>query len=174
MLKDIALSHDLTLRPSTAADEAFMEELFRSTREQFYSMPLPRSQVDLLLAQQYRLQQASYVRLWPGAYTLIIERAGHGIGKIMLDESATQVHIIDFVLETAMRGKGYGTAILLGLQAAAGERRIGLSVDRQNPGARRLYLAHGFRVEAASDTHESMSWAPSGFMASGREKVCSI
>lgn len=163
MLKDAALSHNLTLRPATAADGVFMEELFRSTREQFYSMPMPRSQVDLLLAQQYRLQQASYVRLWPGAHTLIIERAGRGIGKIMLDENAAQVHIIDFVLESGMRGKGYGTTILRALQAAAGARRIGLSVDRQNPGARKLYCSLGFQVEAASETHESMSWRLSRF-----------
>lgn len=161
MLIDAALPDGLTLRPATAADGLFMEELFRSTREQFYEMPLPRQHIDLLLAQQYRLQQASYAGQWPGAYTLLIERAGRGIGKITLDESAARVHIIDFVLEPGMRCKGYGTAILEALQAAAGERRIGLSVDRQNLAAKRLYLGLGFAVEAATTTHESMGWSPS-------------
>lgn len=167
MLKDVALPDGLTLRPSTAADAAFMEELFRTTRQHFYSMPLPRPHVDLLLAQQYQLQQASYAGQWPAAYTLLIERAGKGIGKIMLDESGVGVHIIDFVLEPGARGKGYGTAVLQALQAAAGERPIELSVDRQNLPARKLYQAHGFRVDAASDTHESMSWSPCRATVSG-------
>lgn len=161
MLKNAALPDGLTLRLSAAADADFMEQLFRSSREHFYSMPMPRQQIDLLLAQQYRLQQASYARQWPDARTLIIERAGKGIGKIVLDESATSVRIVDFVLEAAMRGRGYGTAILKALQAAAGERRIGLSVDRQNPAAKKLYLGLGFRVNAVSDTHEAMVWPPS-------------
>jgi RimJ/RimL family protein N-acetyltransferase len=161
MLKDAALPDGLTLRPATAADAVFMEELFRSTREHFHSMPMPRQQIDLLLAQQYRLQQASYAGQWPHARSMLIERFGKAIGKIVLDESAAGVHIVDFVLEPGIRGRGYGTAILKALQAAAGARRIALSVDRQNLGARKLYCSLGFRVEAASETHEAMAWLPS-------------
>ncbi len=162
MLSGLNPGYGLGFRPAQAADGIFTEELFRSTREHFYSLPMPWEHIDLLLAQQYRLQQASYARQWPDARTMIIERAGQGIGKIVLDESTADMRIIDFVLDPGMRGQGYGTAILQALQAAAGERRIGLSVDRQNLAARKLYLGLGFAVEAVSETHESMSWAPSG------------
>jgi ribosomal protein S18 acetylase RimI-like enzyme len=158
--REITLSHGLELRPAQAADGAFMEELFRSAREYFYAMPISRQHIDLLVVQQYQLQQASYARQWPAARTMIIERSGQAIGKIMLDESATVVHIIDFVLEPGMRGKGYGTAILQTVQAAAGKRRMKLSVDRQNLRAKKFYLGFGFQVNAISDTHESMIWTP--------------
>jgi ribosomal protein S18 acetylase RimI-like enzyme len=161
MLKDISLAGGLVLRGAQAEDAAVMEQLFRSTRDYFHAMPIPPQYVDLLLAQQYQVLQASYARQWPRARTLIVELAGAAIGKLMLDEEAATVHIIDFILEPGLRGKGYGTAVLQALQAAAGDRRIGLSVDRQNPAAKRLYLGLGFQVEGASETHESMSWSAS-------------
>ncbi|HEX5056963.1 MAG TPA: GNAT family N-acetyltransferase [Gammaproteobacteria bacterium] len=160
------MKHDegLTLRPPRTADAAFMEGLFRSTREHFYySMPAPREHVDLLIAQQYRLQQAHYARQWPAARTLIIERSGMPIGKITLDEGETALHIVDFIIEPAARGQGYGTAMLQALQTTAKARRITLSVDRQNLPAKRLYLALGFRVDAVSETHEAMSWVTPAF-----------
>jgi ribosomal protein S18 acetylase RimI-like enzyme len=168
MLKDFALPDGLILRAATVADGVLMEALFRCTREHFYAMPMPRQQIDLLLAQQYQLQQASYARQWPGAYPLIIERMGKGIGKIVLDENETAVHIVDLVIAPEMRGKGYGTTLLQALQAAAGERRIALSVDRQNPAAKKLYRNLGFQVETVSETHEAMSWAPSTEGISGK------
>lgn len=151
------------LRMTQDKDQPFLEELFRATREFLYLMPLPRPQIDVLVNQQYRLQQDAYAGRFPNAYTLIIELSGRPIGKITLDERKTALHIIDIALKPAMRSKGYGTQILLAVQAAARQRRIPveLSVDRQNLPAKKLYLGLGFQVTGASDTHESMVWSPS-------------
>lgn len=150
------------LRPARDKDQPFLEELFRSTREFLYLMPLPRPQIDILVNQQYRMQQDAYAGRFPNAYTLVIELSGRPIGKITLDERKTALHIIDIALEPAMRGKGHGTRILRAVQAAARQRRIPveLSVDRQNLAAKRLYLGLGFEVTGASDTHEFMAWSP--------------
>jgi ribosomal protein S18 acetylase RimI-like enzyme len=173
MLKDIALPDALGLRLAHAADEVFMEELFRSTRAHFYALPMLRQQIDLLVAQQYRLQQASYARQWPEARNIIIERAGRAIGKIVLDEGATCVHIVDFVIEPGMRRKGCGTSVLRAIQESAARQGLAvkLSVDRQNPLAKKLYLGLGFSVDATSATHESMSWCPSVLQRAGGQ-VC--
>ncbi len=51
----------------------------------------------------------------------------------------------------AFRGHGVGTALLEALPQIAlrdGEQVIGLSVDRQNPGAKRLYSRMGYEVVA--------------------------
>jgi hypothetical protein len=85
MLKDISLAGGLVLRGAQAEDAAVMEQLFRSTRDYFHAMPIPPQYVDLLLAQQYQLQQASYARQLPRARTLIVEQAGAAIGTLMLD-----------------------------------------------------------------------------------------
>jgi RimJ/RimL family protein N-acetyltransferase len=172
MLSDIALLTAMDgggflpdafeLRPARDKDRPFMEELFRSTREFLYRMPLPRPQIDILVNQQYRLQQDTYAGRFPNADTLIIELSGRPIGKITLDERKTALHIVDLALTPAMRGKGYGTRILRAIQAEARQRRIPveLSVDRQNLPAKRLYLGLGFQVTGASETHESMAWSP--------------
>jgi ribosomal protein S18 acetylase RimI-like enzyme len=162
MLNDIPLCGELNLRKAKQRDRAFMQQLFNSTREHLRLLPLPGPQIEALFEQQYRLQQAHYANQWPNAHTLIVQQSGKAIGKIMLDENETALHIIDIALEPAMRGKGYGTAVLRTVQAAAQKRGlpVRLSVDRQNRQAKKLYLALGFEVTGTSDTHESMSWSP--------------
>lgn len=162
MLNGILLPAGLALRPARVDDRAFMERLFRSTREHFYSIAAPGQPIDALIAQQYRLQQAAYARQWPAARAWIIQRPGEAIGQITLNESETALHIIDFVIEPGMRGKGCGTSVLNAVLARAGEKRVPvkLSVDRQNPAAGRLYSRLGFQVTATSDTHQSMVWTP--------------
>jgi ribosomal protein S18 acetylase RimI-like enzyme len=151
------------LRRAGEADRPFMEQLFRGTREFLYRLPLPGPQIDMLVDQQYRLQQQAYAERFPNAHTLIIELSRRPIGKIMLDERASTVHIIDLALEPAMRGRGYGTGILRAIQAAARRRgmTVELSVDRHNVGAKKLYLSLGFQTIGMSESHESMAWVPS-------------
>lgn len=159
MLKGLCHAEGLELRSAHPQDHALLEALFRSARDYLYRLPLPREHVELLISQQYQLQQASYAQQWPAARTFVVERMGVAIGKLMLDEGDSTVHIIDLVLDPAMRGQGYGTTLVRAVQSAAGERRVGLSVDRQNAAAKKLYARLGFRVDAVSDSHESMSWA---------------
>lgn len=169
MLNDIFLKDGLALRKATQRDRAFMQQLFNSTREHLRLLPLTGPQIEILFEQQYRLQQTHYANQWPNAHTLIIQQSDKTIGKIMLDENETALHIIDIALEPAMRGKGYGTALLRAIQAAAQKRGlpVKLSVDRQNRQAKKLYLALGFQVTGTSDTHESMNWPPPVSGASG-------
>lgn len=163
MLNDISLCGELNLRKAKKRDHAFMQQLFNSTREHLRLLPLPGLPIETLFEQQYQLQQTYYAGQWPNARTLIIQQSDRAIGKIMLDENKTTLHIIDIALEPAMRGKGYGTAILHALQTAAEKRglSIRLSVDRQNLPAKKLYYRLGFQVTGVSGTHESMSWSPS-------------
>ena len=162
ILKTVALPGGLELRPATKADRGFMQQLFASTREHLRRLPLPGPQVELLLEQQYQLQQVHYSRQWPDAETLVIQLAGEAIGKITLEESEAVLKIIDIALEPAMRGRGYGTTILRAFQAVGEKYKlaISLSVDRQNPKAKKLYRNLGFEIIASSATHESMQWQP--------------
>ncbi|HEX7027722.1 MAG TPA: GNAT family N-acetyltransferase [Gammaproteobacteria bacterium] len=169
MLNGISIHDGLKLRKAKQRDRAFMQQLFNSTREHLRLLPLTGPQIEALFAQQYQLQQTYYAGQWPDASTLIIQLGSNAIGKIIIDENQTALHIIDIALEPAMRGKGYGTALLRAIQAAAQKRGlpVRLSVDRQNRQAKKLYLALGFQVTGTSDTHESMSWSPSLPGASG-------
>lgn len=162
VLNGIALPAGLALRPARVDDRAFMERLFRSTREHFYTIAGPGQPIDALIAQQYRLQQAAYARQWPDARKWVIQRQGEAIGQLTLNEDETALHIIDFVIEPGMRGKGCGTSVLNAVLAGAADKRIPvrLCVDRQNPEAERLYRRLGFQLAKASDTHHAMVWTP--------------
>lgn len=162
MLQDIPLSTGIRLRVAQAKDRAFMEQLFLSTREYLYQIPLPKLQLDTLIGQQYHMQQACYAEQSPHAYTLIIQRADEPIGNITLDETETALHILDLALVPEVRGEGYGTALLHAIQAVARNRSVAikLSVDRQNPRAQKFYRRLRFQPAGRSDTHEFMVWLP--------------
>lgn len=157
----LTLPVGFTLRLATADDERFLRTLFCSARPELALLPLPPTQLELLLGQQYELQQKGYFSQFPGANTWIIETYSGPVGKITLQKSAHAVRLIDFIVAPDWRRRGVGSAILNALKqdvaARAGELR--LSVDRQNTGAKRLYAKHGFVVSELSNTHEQLVWS---------------
>lgn len=161
-LNENTLFDGLTLRLSKAEDQGFMEAVFCSTREHFYLMPLPKLQLDLLLKQQFVLQQSSYANQFPHAQTFVVELGGQTIGKVTLNQSGNELHIIDMALLPQVRNKGYGTAILKSIQLWTKKQKLQLklSVDQQNIRAKKLYLVLGFNAVSSSETHDTMVWLP--------------
>lgn len=160
MLNEIQLPKNLALRDADSADDAYMEKLFRSTREYLYLLNMPKQGIDILIAQQYQLQRLSYAQHYPNARQYLIQEYSSSIGQIILNSEKNILHIIDFTIAPEMRGQGRGTAIIQALQAAASDVNgtIKLSVDRQNIAAKKMYLTLGFCVTGETDTHESMVW----------------
>ena len=160
MLTEIALLPGLFIRKATPEDQLFLESLFFSTRNYLYSMPLPKSQVDLLIKQQFLLQQASYRSSFPAAEIFIINHHSLPAGKVMVDVSSEAIHIVDIALSENARGKGWGSALLRALKKYAEQegRVLRLAVDQQNIRAKKLYLALGFRVVESSLTHDTLLW----------------
>lgn len=150
----------LSAKAANANDNPFMAQLFYSTKPFFYELGLPREVVDTMLAQQYQLQQASYREQYPNANTYILFYHQQAVGKVMLDTSEYRVHIIDLIVINSMRGQGFGSAILAFIKQEAAIRNlpVGLSVEKENARAKKLYLQHGFKLESCSDTHELMLW----------------
>lgn len=169
MKRELILPPGLNLRLANEGDERFLFTLFCSARPELALLPLPPSQLEPLIRQQYQLQQRGYAQRFPQAEHWIIETPAGTAGKIMFEQSATGIHIIDFVIAPEWRGRGLGGSILAVLKnyvvlmnnEAGGDYLLSLSVDRQNNNAKRLYLRCGFVVGQTSDTHESMVWASS-------------
>jgi ribosomal protein S18 acetylase RimI-like enzyme len=162
MLDNIFLPEGFTLRAAKIEDQSFSEALFCSTREYLYLMPLPKPQVDLLVKQQFVLQQSAYALRFPQAVNSIVELNDEPIGKLTLNQSEHELHIVDIVLAQKYRNKGYGTSILSAIQLLTKKRRaqLKLAVDQQNIRAKQLYLALGFNITESSDTHDTMIWLP--------------
>ncbi len=162
MLNKVSLPDGLGLRVARDSDRGFIEKLFQDTREYLYLANAERDYIDIVVDQQMQLQQQGYGQQAPNAYTMIIEKQGEAIGKIMMDFGANIVHVIDLAFIPLARGKGYGRAILQAMQYVAAQQclPVGLSVEKQNLPAKKLYLSLGFQVSEETPTHEFLLWYP--------------
>lgn len=150
----------LSAKAANANDTPFMAQLFYSTKPFFYELGLPSEVVETMLEQQYRLQQASYREQYPNANTYILFYHQQAVGKVMLDISEYRIHLVDFIIIPSMRGRGLGSAVLAFIKQEAMKccLPVGLSVERENTRAKKLYLQQGFKLESYSGVYESMLW----------------
>lgn len=158
----VSLPDGLSLRIAKDSDRAFIEKLFQSTREYLYQADAEKDYIDTVIEQQLQLQQQGYGQQVPNAYTMIVEKLGDSIGKVMMDFGANIVHVIDLAFIPSARGKGYGRAILQAVQYIAAQQclPVGLSVEKHNFPAKALYLSLGFQVSEETATHEFLLWYP--------------
>jgi ribosomal protein S18 acetylase RimI-like enzyme len=150
----------LHVRPAQAADDAFLRELYAATRDDLRAAGADPAMLALLIDMQWRAQCAGYRQAYPMADSLIVEAAGTPLGRLLVDCSVPQWHIVDIALLPHARGQGHGAALLRALQERAVEAgaALGLSVRRDNPRARRLYAALGFAAAGGDALSEQMTW----------------
>jgi ribosomal protein S18 acetylase RimI-like enzyme len=144
----------LRLRRETEADDAFLFGLFCEARPEL--MLLPPAMRSTMLAQQFRAQATSYGARYPASLKAIVSLDGEAIGRLIVDETGGDLHLVDIAVSFGMRGKGLGSAILAALTGMGSPIR--LYVSTANPGALKLYLAHGFRETARNDADIEMHW----------------
>jgi ribosomal protein S18 acetylase RimI-like enzyme len=137
------VTHPLTLRPATADDEAFLFDLFASTREEFNF--LEETQRQPLLKMQYAARQFQYEEGYPQAEADIILLDDRRAGRMLVNVSEQAITLIDIALLPEYRGTGIGTQVLQDLLKRAVEARkpVKLQVFKTNP-ALRLYERLGF------------------------------
>lgn len=162
MLTKAALPQGLGLRIARPGDKPFMEKLFQSTREFLYLADAEKEYIDMIIHHQMQLQENSYGNQSPNACTMVIEKQNVPIGKVVIDLGSNIAHVIDLAFIAEARGKGYGKSVLQAVQYVATQQMLpmGLTVEKQNLQAKRLYLALGFQVAEESLTHEFMLWYP--------------
>lgn len=163
MLDRLLMPVEFTLRVADERDHSFMTALFRSVKPHLLMIDLPMQQRELLVDHQYQLQQNTYKMQWPCAVTFIVQYRGESIGKVVLHEELDLLHIIDIALTPAHRGQGYGTAMLTAFSNMADQHtiRLRLSVERNNCGAKKWYLALGFEVVEEGEFYLAMKREPS-------------
>jgi ribosomal protein S18 acetylase RimI-like enzyme len=138
----------ISLRPEEPDDEAFLAELYASTRaEEMELMPWAATQKQAFLLAQFRLQAAHYRSHYPGAEFHIVLHENRSIGRLYVHRGTSEIRLMDITLIPEYRGRGFGRKLLqpvLDIGMAVG-KPITAYVDRNNP-ARRLYERLGFRV----------------------------
>jgi len=85
----------------------------------------------------------------------VINEAGEAVGVLWVHSQRAPglAFIYDIEMDADQRGKGYGGATLVAMEAALkplGVTSVGLNVFGDNPGAQHLYAKMGYQVVATS------------------------
>lgn len=144
------VSAGLCLRPERESDGPFMQALYGSTRvAELDQLDWSAEQRDRFIAQQFEAQRAHYRQHYPGADFLVIEYNARPIGRLYIYRTASELRLMDIIVQADWRRQGLGRNVLLGVveQAVEHELPVTLHVEPLNP-ARYWYQRLGFeRVE---------------------------
>jgi GNAT superfamily N-acetyltransferase len=158
------------LRPAGPDDRPFLERLYRLVRwDEFAALGWSDEVRSAFLATQFDYQQRHYAHAFEGAERYVIDHPQEPIGRIYVDRTTSQVHLVEISLLPQWRGRGVGGALVARLQDEVRAGRadaVCLQVAEGNP-ARRLYERLGFVDLPAPDelprSSRDMVWpAPDG------------
>jgi len=149
------------IRPATLADTGFLADVVvTATRAQGrlpgdFDEPAWRS----AFAGWTRKQIAGEV---PGSTISVIESGGGRAGRLRVTRSPDRIELSGIQLLPGFQGRGIGTAIIQDLQAEAQAARVPLeiSVEKDNPRARRLYERLGCVQIAENEQEHKLRWSP--------------
>jgi ribosomal protein S18 acetylase RimI-like enzyme len=149
------------LRPTCAADEALLFELFAADkRAELALFGVPPTQAEMLVAMQYRGREMTYRSQYPHAEdSVILDENGAPVGRLLVDRAMDRWRIVDFSVLPVRRGNGLGTAVLRNCLSRCEEcgASLELAVSRVNR-ARALYERLGFRATREDAFMIQMAW----------------
>lgn len=151
---------DLNIRPEAEQDMAFVEKLYRSTREDLLQLGLPEAHIGNLISMQFHAQRTGYRMQFPDAEYSIIEKKGEAIGYLIINKNDESIRLVYIAFLPYERNKGYGRRLLQTLQseAAIANKPLTLSVDPLNIPAKHLYFSSGFQVKNDDGSNLEMIW----------------
>lgn len=151
----------ITLRPATPADEPFQLAVYTAARaEELAAAPWNEAEKEAFLRMQYAAQYQGYTTEYPQAEWYIVQQDGQPIGRLIVDWRAGEVEVMDMALLPEYRNQGIGTELLHTIMATAAQsqRPVRLYVEKNNPGALRLYRRLGFMSIGDIGTHWWLAW----------------
>ncbi|MDO9271252.1 MAG: GNAT family N-acetyltransferase [Methylobacter sp.] len=151
---------DLNIRPEVEQDMAFVDRLYRSTREDLLQLGLAEALMDNLIQMQLHAQKTGYRMQFPDADYSIVEKKGEAIGYLVIDKGDEAIRLVYIAFLPHERNRGHGSRLIQALQtqASGANKPIKLSVDPQNMQAKHLYLSSGFQVKNNDGANLEMVW----------------
>ena len=153
-------SESVRLRAATPEDMPFLRDVYASTRaEELAQVPWTDAQKKAFTDQQFTAQDSYYRQHYPTAQFQIIEKDGHGAGRLYVDHWTREIRIMDIAVLPAYRREGIGTALIRELQETARStaKSLSIHVEKFNP-AIRLYERLGFRPKEDKGVYLLMEW----------------
>ena len=153
----------LSLRPVSFDDEAFLFQVYASTRvDEMAVVQWSEEQKQAFLRMQFNAQSQSYQQQFPGAEYHVILHDGVSAGRLTVERTEERILLIDVALLPAHRNMGIGSSLIRDLKTEAQEtgRPLRLEVENFNP-AYRLYERLGFKKIDEASFYYRMEWRPS-------------
>ena len=150
----------VTLRPATPEDEAFLLEVYSSTRaDEMAQVPWTEVQKEAFLKMQFAAQQLHYQKHNPTATHDIILEDERPAGRLYVARRDREIRILDITLLPAYRNRGLGTPLIKELMAEAARARLPLNVwvESFNP-SMRLFQRLGFSQADSDGVNCLMEW----------------
>jgi ribosomal protein S18 acetylase RimI-like enzyme len=126
----------ITLRPVQESDNEFLLKVYGSTREQeMAQVPWTAEQKQQFVRMQWEAQKNHYATQHPNATHEIICIETSDIGRLYLDPSGDNFHILDITLLPEHRNHGTGSFLLRQIMAEAKEagKPVTIYVETFNP-----------------------------------------
>ena len=155
-----APSAPVVVRPETPEDEAFLRQLYGTTREmEMQVVPWSEEQKAGFLDMQFRAQATHYRECYPDSAFLVIEVGSERAGRLYIERLEHELRVIDIALLPEYRGRGIGGRMMGEIldEARAGGKKVSIYVEYFNP-ARHLYDRLGFRALDTNGVYYRMQW----------------
>jgi ribosomal protein S18 acetylase RimI-like enzyme len=161
----------VSLRTVAPDDEPLLREIYASTRDaEMAIVDWDDGLKTQFLDMQWRAQTHHYRTNHPGADYRLVLLDGTPIGRLYVDRTAVQIHLLDIALLPLYRSRGIGTRLIRDLvdEAKHDGRPLRCHVERFNR-AWGLYQRLGFRPIADAGMYAQLEWEPARAGADSRE-----
>ena len=152
----------IQLRPVEEKDTAFIEAVYRTTREvELNFTNWSEHQKNAFISMQSAAQLAEYKTKFPGARFQVIIYNKKNAGRFYTWENEIEIRLLDITLLYQFRGKGIGTDLLQQLIARSNktQKTLSLHVEVSNP-ILKLYQRLGFIYIKNNGRHYYMERQP--------------
>ena len=152
----------ITLREVTAEDEAFLLEVYASTRAMELSLvPWSDEQREAFLKFQFEAQHTHYRTQFPEASYQIIFNNTERVGRLYVLRDTTEMRVLDITVMPQHRNAGIGTLLIRDLltEAEQSGKPVSIWVEQFNP-SRTLFQRLGFSKIEEDGYNYLMQWRP--------------
>lgn len=150
----------IRLRPEERGDESLLFELYASTREEELAMTgWDDAARNAFLNMQFKAMRQGYASMFPQGEFSIILMDGKPVGRVVVDRSPGEIHVVDIVVSSANRNRGIGVTIMNRLieEARQAQKPVTLHVLK-NSRAIQFYKRLGFSKIGETQINDQMEW----------------
>lgn len=150
----------ITLRDIQPEDEAFLLEVYASTRAAEMSLvPWTDEQKQAFVEMQFKAQHSHYHERFPDADYKVILQDDTAVGRIYILREKEEIRILDITILPGHRNAGIGTPLIQAVmnEGARSGRAVQIYVESLNPSLQ-LFKRLGFSPIEETEFNYLLEW----------------